>query len=469
MHEVDSPRQQGHVGLNLAVQNESLDQWSSDPGGCVADISCDSSGRIDVLVAYVEHLSSALKNHGDQILAIENRHTSFDRRLTELNALVQGIQEEQCTMNYACTVPSGGVIEQNRQKAFQRQAETVQGIGGFVPQLRPGMNAGTGHGGNSLDALGQLLTIGRQGHQQQHGLFGNEANGPNGSSALVVADRSVGGNANSSLVARIDALERDQKTVAVGVHRALQAALATRQEIHARQQQQNWQQCLEGLDAPVAELEQKWGGRINEQDVRLERIINMVDSLADKCSNMKGTNRLTNGEKDEDASLRERLEDLEVSLMALATSHASRAQPITDAAHVVARDDNKALMEHVDHFVNSVNQRFDALQDDGDEQRLAIRQLGKQLPETVERLDQLWAQCHLYFPRIKEQDVKMNLFQTSFESHKQFMLEAVNGYMAKGGETREVPTGTIWIGGTRTQVNNSQVPQGRGTDETATK
>merc|ERR1719356_1723330 len=57
--------------------------------------------------------------------------------------------------------------------------------------------------------------------------------------------------------------------------------------------------------------------------------------------------------------------------------------------------------------------------------RLEARQMSRQLPELSQRLTQLETQCHYYFPRIKEQNVRLEMFKKSFESHKQHMLEAV--------------------------------------------
>lgn len=44
-------------------------------------------------------------------------------------------------------------------------------------------------------------------------------------------------------------------------------------------------------------------------------------------------------------------------------------------------------------------QKLHAMQDTEDDMQLAVRQLAQQLPEVSKRLEQLWAQCQLYFPR----------------------------------------------------------------------
>ena len=44
-------------------------------------------------------------------------------------------------------------------------------------------------------------------------------------------------------------------------------------------------------------------------------------------------------------------------------------------------------------------QKLHSMQDTEDSQQLALRQLSQQLPEVSKRLEELWAQCQLYFPR----------------------------------------------------------------------
>merc|ERR1712039_156765 len=82
----------------------------------------------------------------------------------------------------------------------------------------------------------------------------------------------------------------------------------------------------------------------------------------------------------------------------------------------------------MDRNLTEICQRLDGLQDSRDQQRLALRQMSVQLTELMQKLDQLWAQCHHYFPQIKEHDVHFRFFRTSFENHKQQMLELADNF-----------------------------------------
>merc|ERR1719394_1692081 len=74
-----------------------------------------------------------------------------------------------------------------------------------------------------------------------------------------------------------------------------------------------------------------------------------------------------------------------------------------------------------------MSQRLDSLQEWRDQQRITLRQIGNELPEVSQKLDQLWAQCQYYFPRVKEHDVHFSFFRTSFETHKQSWLDHADG------------------------------------------
>merc|ERR1712039_792716 len=104
----------------------------------------------------------------------------------------------------------------------------------------------------------------------------------------------------------------------------------------------------------------------------------------------------------------------------------------------------------MDRSLTEICQRLDNLQDSRDQQRLTLRQMSIQLPEVVQKLDQLWAQCHHYFPRIKEHDVHFSFFRTSFENHKQQMLDLADSLEsvrsvqpAMGTESSPTPLGTV--------------------------
>merc|ERR1719510_2371998 len=87
----------------------------------------------------------------------------------------------------------------------------------------------------------------------------------------------------------------------------------------------------------------------------------------------------------------------------------------------------ESLEARIDRSLGEVVRRLDSLQEARDQHRLSLRQLGTQLPEVSQKLDQLWSQCQTYFPRVKEHDVHFSFFRTSFENHKQHMLDVTGG------------------------------------------
>jgi len=363
-------------------------QWS-DTGGCGADGS-DAPAHNDVLIAYVEHLGAAFKSMQEEVQAVESRQSVLDRRLTEFGALLQGMQEEQ----YAAMCMGASGAPASRQHP--------------VPTLQI-----SGTSGTPLDNLGDLVLIGAR---------GDKGNGENG----ILAVRE-----NDKLHARLQALERDQKTVAVGVHRALQASLVARQDQQWRQQEDEWYRCLEGLIKPAAELEKQWACRFNEQDQRLERIIHMVDSLADNVLRLSGRSskfvapELSTPERPVDgdrqghaiAELRDKVNEMEHHVVCMS----SAPMPMSDPRHSTS----EGIEAQIERRLAKIDQRMEALSDDNHDMKTSLRSLNSQLPDVKNQVDQLRRQCHDYFPRITQHDVRFEMFKKSFESHKQHMLEAV--------------------------------------------
>merc|ERR1711920_1004440 len=57
------------------------------------------------------------------------------------------------------------------------------------------------------------------------------------------------------------------------------------------------------------------------------------------------------------------------------------------------------------------------------------------------KLDELWTQCQYYFPRVKEHDVHFSFFRTSFEAHKQQMLEFTDNVERRRSRSRDAGRG----------------------------
>eukprot|EP00928_Gymnodinium_smaydae_P013954 TRINITY_DN15057_c0_g2_i1.p1 TRINITY_DN15057_c0_g2~~TRINITY_DN15057_c0_g2_i1.p1 ORF type:complete len:449 (+),score=82.99 TRINITY_DN15057_c0_g2_i1:110-1456(+) len=409
--------------------------------------------RSDMLVAYTEHLAQSVKTMGEQVNDVESRQERFDRRLAELQALVQGIQEEQAAAIYTSPkstsiVPHQGANANAGPGSGPSRSNGNAAKHGAVGARPPRSNSG-GYGPSSpLAGLGDLVVI------------SSRASGNTG--ACAEAGGFVGGeNADvSDLYARVVALERNQKTVAVGVHRALQAALTTRHEQKTQQQDDDWQRCLDGLNRPNAELEHEWSSRFNEQDQRMdsrmERLIHMVDTLADnvlrldneansRCSGSPNpsledstTKHLALARDSALGDLRAQVEEMESKLMYLFSAQQSMPvalPPSSPTAPSRANADNAD--EGILASIARIEQRIENREGDTEEQRLQLRHVGKQLTDAVQRFDRLERQCNEHFPRIEEHDIKINLCQKKI-ARCQGLLDELHGELPAAPRT---PTG----------------------------
>uniref|UniRef100_A0A7S0AL65 Uncharacterized protein n=2 Tax=Pyrodinium bahamense TaxID=73915 RepID=A0A7S0AL65_9DINO len=239
--------------------------------------------------------------------------------------------------------------------------------------------------------------------------------------------------------------------------------------VHQQQQSQeppelcdrdrNTEKAVEDVGRPIVELEQQCSQRFAEQEERMDKILQMVDTLADRVIQQQPLQDESGapeaGEQhDQVGELREKVEDLEANLYGLAAQvqaqEPHQQQPSSGLFGIedgssrerfdggVSRESFVAAMEslearvdrnlsEVDRSLNEVCQRVDSLQEGRDQQRLTLRQMSNELPEVSQKLDQLWAQCQYYFPRVKEHDVHFSFFRTSFENHKQHMLDFTDG------------------------------------------
>jgi len=254
---------------------------------------------------------------------------------------------------------------------------------------------------------------------------------------------------------RLAALERGQKTVAVGARRALHTALVVHQHQQSQDQESEWDKCLESL--PVAELEQQCAARFTEQDERLDAVLQIVDSLVDRVM-ITGLKDGPGGEPRSmaaqlealEASLTEKVEEAEANLYGIASQLESKSgsgqlqvtlmSPHSDRRELAGA--MESLEARLAKSMSEMGQRLDDLQDGRDQQRLVLRQLSQQVPEVVKKLDQLWTQCQHYFPRVKEHDVHFSFFRTSFENHKQQMLELADGWGARKDRLHGTSTST---------------------------
>eukprot|EP00448_Togula_jolla_P003103 CAMPEP_0170598430 /NCGR_PEP_ID=MMETSP0224-20130122/16246_1 /TAXON_ID=285029 /ORGANISM="Togula jolla, Strain CCCM 725" /LENGTH=371 /DNA_ID=CAMNT_0010922987 /DNA_START=15 /DNA_END=1130 /DNA_ORIENTATION=+ len=328
----------------------------------------------DTLSSQVARLEASLKDHQELIQVVESRQELLDRRLAEFGSLLQGFQEEHCARDVARAVES--------KRSFGLEGVLIE----------------------------------------------------------------------EGLEARVAALQRGQQVMAASVHRALQTALSVRE----KKQEEDFSKCLEDLGASGPRLEtllatvderlgvqddriEKQEDRMGMQDKRFERVISMVDALAEKFlyvgggnpdqldEHHRGITMDSNGSpqlphipemaKEQAESISElgrRVGELETGLMYTIANQSRRQATSASATGIEAI---------VDTNLHRFGQRLDALQDNSNEQRVALRQTRSQVQDVSKRLDQLSAQCQHYFPRFNEHDVHFKVLQTTFESHKEHVLD----------------------------------------------
>jgi len=411
----------------------------------------------------VRQLNARLSTLTQEVGTIEARQVALDRRLVEFGGLVQGLQEEQYTQQRAL---------EHSQKALASGAEralsTAQAVRDHIEQedewqacLNGMNNGGVRHLEQRWEAKHEEHTRWLVELQSDIAAMQLEGGPPSQEMAKGKVSTSPGANEtpNVPLGARLSALERAQQTIAVSTRRALHTALV----VHKNQQDQNQTEetaktrmITDGakskgdlehehrrLFAFHNERLEKADRRFGEQDERLDKILQMVDTLADRVlldgsssdgrADMEQLAREMREYADLVGEVRDKVEDMEANLYNLGSQVQAlqHQQPLVQNAISDGVCDRLEAMEYleqrVDRGLKDVCQRMDCFQEWRDQQRIALRHIGNELPEVSQKLDQLWTQCQHYFPKVKEHDVHFSFFRTSFENHKQHMLDVTGG------------------------------------------
>jgi len=464
--------------------------WSTYVAGCDGGDGWgdEDAERDPVIVGYVEHLGGVVKGLAEELRAIEGRQVTLDRRLAEFGGLLQGIQEEQLSQAPGQKAASVGAQQLsqhalNTAVAVQQRMEQEGELQACLQGLSDGL-------GKRLEQLCQqhgrwLLELSADVASLRESKVQSPVQRAGCTELALAADLALAGDQMSAFDQRLANLEQGQKTVAVGARRALHTALVVHQQQQSQDHDNQWEKCLDSL--PVAELEQQCTQRFTEQDERLDKVLMMVDSLTDRVllqqaltdgraevHGIKGLREKIDhmearvGDKLEQMEGRvgDKIEALEAGVFGLASDvetcriatgfedpmtslAATRGGPATMSQMrdfvATALDSIESRLVHgsnerdfvatalesiesrLSRSLNEVDQRLDALQDGRDQQRLSLRQISHQVPEVSQKLDQLWTQCQYYFPRVKEHDVHFGFFRTSFETHKQSMLDHADG------------------------------------------
>lgn len=417
----------------------------------------------DDLALEVRHLGARLCTLTQEVGTIEARQVALDRRLVEFGSLVQGLQEEQYTQSCALE-RSQKALATGAQRALHKAVAVQQHLeqeDEWQTCLDRVSASGIGQLERRWEARLEEHTRWLMELQSDMAAMSMEALPSKAPASGALTERAARSAAarEAPLATRLTALERAQRTIAVSTRRALHTALVVHQQQRSHEQDDDCgkarlqapvEECVD-VAKPVADLERECKQRFSEQDERLDKILQMVDTLADRvllqalpdeanCIDDRALARDMREHAGALSELREKLDELEANTYGLASQiqaqqhqQQSTARGLSDMAYNEHYDSERVLVvvenleQRVDRSLSDVCQRLDFLQEGRDQHRITLRQLSNELPEVSQKLDQLWTQCQYYFPRVKEHDVHFSFFRTSFENHKQHMLDFTGG------------------------------------------
>lgn len=443
---------------------------------------------------WVDQLSAKLNALQGDILSIESRQVHADTRIAQLDSLVQGMQEENFVQS--CSLERGQKSTDLRAKqainsvvALQRQveqedamSECLNGLmlppGGWASEVEKRFEAKLEEHRRWLMKISREVTTLASATAEVRAIGHHQ----------VLAIKEDAQNA-ASVGARLSALDSKMQKVALSAKRALHASIVLQQQQQSSEHELEWQRCLMGpprSESPsrkLTEVEQQWAARFNQQDQRLERIIHMVDTLADRvmaqasnasferesiadkaAADMTAKLSHLKEQVESMAQLREKVEEMEAALLfslasqsqppAPAPAPALAAPPTPGTGAIAGASPNananafpggaERVMEAIDGFearigrgLTDVRQRVEALEGVTEQQRLALSQVCRQIPEMRMSLDQLSEQCQQCFPRVKEHEVRLNLFRESFDSQRRDVLDLMEGLERQKPRDRE--------------------------------
>jgi regulator of replication initiation timing/microcompartment protein CcmL/EutN len=129
----------------------------------------------------------------------------------------------------------------------------------------------------------------------------------------------------------------------------------------------------------------------------------------------------------------ERGEQVSLEVRELKRHIATQSTEIPLAAHIETRMSSQEISQNLESLIEmnrlrlekkleDLSERLDHMQDMADTQKHETLKRVRQVPEVVQKLDQLWEECKYHFSKVKEHDIHFSFFRSSFESHKQQML-----------------------------------------------
>lgn len=381
-----------------------------------------------------------LRRLNQDLRGVESRQVLLDRRLVELDAQVQALQEQHFAQSFA-TECGHRAVALGAHRALKTAKEVAE-EGEWKKCMEVlGIDADSESRRTSSRLQEELVSVSRRIEELGERMEVHLANG-------------FRSGDTTRLETRLSSLEQAHRKLAVGAQRALRMALSVQERQDGLEVAEEFERCFSSSslngDVGRPDLSER---RLEEQDQRLEQILTIVDALADRVSDTGASvQALAEGKSSDPSSviheeLRDKVEELEGNLYGLAAQVQSQVDHKGRVATLRLMDQQQekhhvrslehlelalqALDTRLERSLTEVAQKLHVMQDAEDEQQVALRHLAQQLPEVSKRLDQLWAQCQLYFPRLQEQEVHFGFLRASFEAHKQQMLDLSEGLERK--------------------------------------
>ncbi|CAE6964851.1 NaCP60E [Symbiodinium sp. CCMP2592] len=412
----------------------------------------------DDLAADVAHLGGEVRRLNQDVRGLEGRQVLMDRRLVELGSLIQGLKEEHFVQTFATergqrTVALGAKRALAAATQLEQEGEWSKCMQGLGLDMESRLNE-------------ELATMTRRMEEQQRYVeqLGARLEAAAGNRLAVFGLGAFQGTsevAETRLETRLASLEQSHRKLALGTHRALRVALSVREkqdDLEQEEEFEKWFGKAEDLEMP-----EDYQQRLSEQDQRLHKVLSICDHLVERVHDAGASLQALSHQQQElraiagkgephtalayGEELREKVDELEAHLYGLAAQvqsqvehkgkvttlnlmdqHQERQQSRTFESFAMALEGLDARLER---GLGEHGQILDMLQGGQDEQQVALRHLAQRLPEVARRLEQLWEQCQVYFPRLQEQEVHFGFLRASFEAHKQQMLDLTDGLQDK--------------------------------------
>ncbi|CAJ1351801.1 unnamed protein product, partial [Effrenium voratum] len=360
---------------------------------------------------------------------VESRQVLLDRRLVELDSQLQALQEQQFAQSFAAERGQRAVAL-GAHRALQTAKELSE----------------EGEWNKCMEGLGVENDSQRRIQEELQACWRRVEELGERMEVRLSTNGFAGPSDGSRLDTRLSALEQSHRKLAMGAQRALKMALSVHEKQEGLEMEEEFERCFgKDLD-PGPDVSHQ----LSEQDHRLEQILLIVDALADRVSDTGASlqalaDREAEGKAEHHPTavaqeeLRDKVEELEANLYGLAAQVQSQVDQRGRVATLRLMDQQQerqqqrslenlamaleGLDARLERNLAEQAQKLHDVQDGQDEQQVTLRQLVQELPEVSKRLEQLWEQCQLYFPRLQEQEVHFGFLRASFEAHKQQMLD----------------------------------------------